>query len=116
MGHQRQEKSWTERTGYGGQASAAGDDIDHVLKKQGFHHAQTSLGAMGIAGHWVGLAGTMAPIIIGELIEDAGKRWKATRLAAVATAVAYEGLYTLHEMQRRKEQRAKLAECEARNA
>jgi hypothetical protein len=110
--HQKQQ-SWTERTGYGAQQTggATGDDIQATLRRNGFQHAQTSLGSTGLLGHWVGLAGTMAPIIIGELIDDPGKRWKVTRLTAVATAIAYEGVHTVHEVLRRREQKAKLAAC-----
>ncbi len=59
----------------------------------------------------------MAPIIIGELIDDPAKRWKVTRLAAVGTAVAYEAVHTVYELARRREQAAKLAACkEARQS
>jgi hypothetical protein len=111
----RQDKSWTERSGYNAQDAAATDDIDCALKKQGFQRPHTAMGGMlGIVGHWVGLAGAMSPIVIGEFIADPAKRWRATRLAAVGTAVAYEALYTARELQRQKEQNARLADCETR--
>ena len=112
MSQQHKSQSWTERTGYGAQNSAtAGDDIEATLRRNGFQHAHTSLGSTGLLGHWVGLAGTMAPIIIGELIDDPGKRWKVTRLTAVGTAIAYEAVHTVNELARRREQAAKLAAC-----
>jgi hypothetical protein len=80
-------------------------------KRHAFHNAHTSL---GIAGHWLGLAGTMALIVIGEFITDPAKRWRAVRLAAVGTAVAYETLHTISEVRRRKEQETKLADCQSR--
>ncbi len=105
------QQSWTERTGYGAQTGAPDDDVQAALRRNGFHNAQTSLGSMGILGHWVGLAGTLGPIVIGELIEDPAKRWKVTRLAAVGTAIAYEAVHTVNELTRRREQAAKLAAC-----
>jgi len=78
-----------------------------------FHNAHASL---GVAGHWAGLAGTMAPIVIGEFITDPTKRWRAVRLAVVGTAaaVAHEALHAISELRRRKEQETKLAECQSR--
>jgi len=113
MAYHRQEKSWTERAERDEAVVAPTGDIDGYLRKQAFRHSSTSLGVMG---HWVGLAGTMAPIIIGELIADPGKRWRAVRLASVGTAIAYEALYTFREAERRKEQDAKLADCKTRPA
>jgi hypothetical protein len=108
MADTRRQTSWTERAA--ADASPT-DDIDRIVRRQGFHNAHTSL---GIVGHWVGLAGTMAPIVIGEFITDPAKRWRAVRLAAVGTAVAYEALHTISELRRRKEQETKLAECQSR--
>ena len=117
MTSQRQDKSWTERAGYNAPDAAPTDDIDRALKRQGFQHTHTTMGGvLGIAAHWLGLTGAMAPIVIGELVSDPAKRWRATRLTAVGTAVAYEALYTLRELQHRKEQNARLAECETRAA
>ena len=64
---------------------------------------------MGILGHWVGLAGTLAPIVIGELVDDPAKRWKVIRLASEGTSIAYEAVHTINELARRREQVAKLA-------
>ncbi len=77
-----------------------------------FHNAHASL---GVAGHWAGLAGTMAPIVIGEFITDPTKRWRTVRLAVVGTAaaVAYEALHIISELRRRKEQETKLPSARA---
>src|SRR5271170_1435752 len=111
MAQHRHETSWTERTDRTAADASPTDDIDRIVKRQGFQNSQTSL---GIAGHWIGLAGTMAPIVIGEFITDPAKRWRATRLTAVGIAVAYEAAHTAREMARRKEQQAKLDECRSR--
>jgi hypothetical protein len=114
------EKTWTDRAAgerAGAQYGPAPDgDIQAALRRNGFHHAQTSLGGLGIAGHLVGFAGTMAPLIISEFVTDPQKWRRATRLTAIGTAIAYEGLHTLHELGRRRAMKAKLEECEGRNS
>jgi hypothetical protein len=86
--------------------------VQAALRRNGFHHVQSnSLGHTGLLAHWVGLAGTLGPIVIGELVEDPAKRWKVTRLAAAGTAIAHEGVHTINELARRREQAAKLAAC-----
>src|ERR1022692_5344164 len=72
--------------------------------RQGFHHAQTSVGA-GSAGHWIKMAGILSPLIIGELVKDADKRWRWIRIASVSTALLTEGMYA-HRVQREREERA----------
>jgi hypothetical protein len=44
---------------------------------------KTATGAI----HWVKLAGILAPLVIGELVKDADKKWRYIRLASVATAI-----------------------------
>jgi hypothetical protein len=56
--------------------------------RQQFHNPHTS---MGSAGHWIKTAGILAPLIIGELVKDADKRWRYIRMASVATALVSEG-------------------------
>jgi hypothetical protein len=68
--------------------------------RQSFQHAYTSIGA---AGHWIRTAGILAPLIIGEFVKDAEKRWRWTRISAVATALISEGFYTQRIQQERKE-------------
>lgn len=117
MAQHYKQQSWTERTGYGAQAGAPDDDVQAALRRNGFQHVHTALGSMGLLGHWVGLAGTLAPIVIGEVIDDPTKRWKVIRLASVGTSIAYEAVHTVNELARRREQAAKLAACkEAKQA
>jgi hypothetical protein len=77
-------------------------------KRQEFHHAHTSIGA---AGHWLKTAGILAPLIIGEFVKDADKRWRYIRLASVATALVSEGMYAAHVQREREERLAERDEC-----
>jgi hypothetical protein len=86
------------------------DDIPQ-RPRQVFNSPHTSLGAVG---HWVYLAGVMAPLLIGEFIPDPAKRWRAARIASIVTALTYEGLYTVREAKRREVREAKLAQCRSR--
>jgi hypothetical protein len=70
--------------------------------RQQFHNPHTS---MGSAGHWIKTAGILAPLIIGELVKDADKRWRYIRLASVATALVSEGMYTNRIKRERDEYR-----------
>ena len=49
------------------------------------------------------MAGILSPLIIGELVKDADKRWRWIRIASVATALVSEGFHTQRLMQERKE-------------
>jgi hypothetical protein len=69
-----------------------------------FQRAQTSIGAAS-AGHWIKMAGILSPLIIGELVKDADKRWRWIRIASVSTALLSEGMYA-HRVQREREERA----------
>jgi len=59
-------------------------------------------------GHWIRTAGILTPLIIGEFIKDPDRRWRAVRIATVATTLISEGLYT-HKVQR---ERDRARECE----
>jgi hypothetical protein len=61
------------------------------------------------------MGGTLSPVLAAEPISDPAKYRKATRIAAIETTVAYEVLYTARELKRRKEQDARLAECNGRD-
>jgi hypothetical protein len=74
---------------------------DGGATRQPFHHPKTSL---GIAGHWVHLAGVLSPLVIGEVVKDPDKRWRAIRLASVGTALLTEALWT-HRLMKKKEER-----------
>jgi len=64
---------------------------------------------MGAAGHWLKTAGILAPLVIGEFVEDAEKRRRYIRIASVATALVSEGMWA-HKVQRERE------ECRERNS
>jgi hypothetical protein len=72
--------------------------------RQCFQHAHSQIGA-GSAGHWIRMAGILSPLIIGELVKDADKRWRWIRIASVSTALLSEGMYA-HRVQREREERA----------
>jgi len=57
---------------------------------------------MGAAGHWIRMGGIMAPLVIGEVINDPEKRWRWIRIAAVATALVSEGMYA-HRIQQERQ-------------
>jgi hypothetical protein len=117
------ESSWRERMAERDGAPPASDgpgrNGERDFPRREFHYARASLGAaayvphrgFGVAGHLVYTAGALAPLVIGELVEDPGKRWRLMRLVSVGTALAYETLHVVREEQRRKEQEARLAEC-----
>ena len=71
--------------------------------RQAFHRPRTSLGA---AGHWVREAGILAPLVIGEFVKDPEKRWRYIRMAAVATALVSEALWTSKIHRERQEREA----------
>jgi hypothetical protein len=77
--------------------------------RQAFHHPRTALGA---AGHWVREAGILAPLVIGELVKDADKRWRYIRMASVATALLSEALWTSRIHRERKEREERKEERE----
>jgi hypothetical protein len=72
------------------QPPASGLNAPHV--RQPFHHARTSLGA---AGHLLHMSMVAAPLVIGEVIHDSDKRWRAMRIVPVIGALASEALWTM---------------------
>ena len=79
-----------------------------------FHHPRTSLGA---TGHWIHIAAVAAPLVIGELVQDAQKRWRYLRLASVAAAIASEAVWTHRlskDRQKDEDAREALAACHDR--
>lgn len=77
--------------------------------RQAFHHPRTTLGA---AGHWVREAGILAPLVIGEFVKDADRRWRYIRMASVATALLSEALWTSRIHRERKEREAREEQSE----
>lgn len=78
----------------------------HRAHRLAFHKPHT---AYGVA-HWIRTAGILAPLIIGEFIKDPEKKWRAVRIATVATTLVSEGMYTNHV--RNERERARDLECE----
>jgi len=79
--------------------------------RQAFHRAHTSLGA---AGHLLHMGMVATPLVIGELIHDPEKRWRAMRIVPIAGALASELLWTLkiaHDRKREREDHAALDSC-----
>ncbi|MGC2162203.1 MAG: hypothetical protein WA634_09865 [Silvibacterium sp.] len=79
--------------------------------RQAFQHAQTSLGA---AGHLLHIGMVAAPLVIGEVIIDADKKWRAMRMVPVLGAIASELLWTLKistDRKRHEEDHAALEAC-----
>jgi hypothetical protein len=110
-------KSWTERTEAADYAEARdypeSGGFERHAHHQSFRNPHTSL---GVAGHVVHMGAMLFPVLAAELITDAEKYRKVVRVGAVATAVLYEGLYTMRESQRREKQEARLAECRSEHA
>jgi hypothetical protein len=105
--------SFTERFASQSAAPHAGH-AEPPYHRQQFHHPRTSLGA---AGHWIHLAAVAAPLVIGEVIKDPDKRWRALRLASVAAALASEAVWTHRlskDRQRDEDSHAALDECRDR--
>ena len=69
--------------------------------RQQFHNPKSSLGGVG---HWVKTAGILAPLLIGELVKDEGKRWRYIRISSVVTALVSEALWTQRVKQSREPQ------------
>jgi hypothetical protein len=85
-----------------------------TYNKQQFHHPRTSLGA---AGHWIHLAAVTAPLVIGEVIKDPDKKWRALRGVSVLAALASEAVWTYRlskERQKDEDSHAALEVCHDR--
>jgi len=109
-----QHTDWTERTRtkhYQNTMRQEFQEAPTPHHRQAFHHAHTSLGA---AGHLLHMGMVAAPLVIGEMIHDSEKKWRAMRLVPVLGALASEALWTFkiaHDRQREKEDHAALREC-----
>ena len=57
------------------------------------------------------MAGILSPLIIGELVKDADKRWRWIRIASVTTALVSEGLHAQRISQERREREQKRDRC-----
>jgi len=72
-----------------------------------FRKSQVS---MGSKGHWVHMLGLLAPLVIGEVVKDPDKRWRAVRISALVTAVAAEMIWRKRVRERDREEGRQ--ECE----
>lgn len=70
--------------------------------RQPYYKPHTSIGA---TSHWIRTAGMLAPLLIGELVEDPNKKWRWIRIASVTTALVSEAMYT-HKIRQEREERA----------
>jgi hypothetical protein len=78
-----------------------GSSLARETNRQSFHNPRTTLGA---TGHWVKTLGILTPLVIGEVIKDPDRRWRAIRISAVATALVSEMLWTHRISRERREQ------------
>jgi hypothetical protein len=69
-----------------------------IPARQAFHRPR---GLPGVAGHWIHLGAVLSPLIIGEMIPDPDKRWRAIRLSTAVAAVASEALWTHRLLKKR---------------
>jgi hypothetical protein len=70
--------------------------------RQPFHKPST---AMGAAGHWIETLGILAPLVISEFVKDPGRKWRAIRISALATALLSEAMWTQRIRRQANEQR-----------
>jgi hypothetical protein len=103
---------WAERSRTHHYQNAPSSDFQGApYHRQSFHHAHTSLGA---AGHLLHMSMVAAPLVIGEVIHDSEKKWRAMRLVPVLGALASEALWTMkiaHDRKREEEAHAALEAC-----
>jgi hypothetical protein len=66
------------------------ENAAHNAARLAFQKPRTSFGA---ACHWVKMAGVLAPVVIGEFIQDPVKKWRAVRAVSVASALILEGMW-----------------------
>jgi hypothetical protein len=84
------------------------ENAAHHSARLAFHKPHTSLGS---AGHWVRMAAILSPLIIGEFIKDPATKWRAVRLATVATALLTEGMWTHKIGKDREAAKEKALQC-----
>jgi hypothetical protein len=67
----------------------------------------------GEIGHWIRTAGILAPLVIGELVKDADRKWRFIKVASVSAAILSEGLYSHKAYRQRERDREALEACAA---
>ena len=90
----RHSTDWAERSRTHQYQTTPSSDFQGAARshRQAFHRPQTSLGA---AGHLLHIGMVAAPLIIGEVIVDSEKKWRAMRMVPMLGAIASEALWTL---------------------
>lgn len=97
-----QQTDWAERSQtHRYQNTLRSDFKSAPHHRQAFHHPQTTLGA---AGHLLHMGMVAAPLLIGEVIVDSEKKWRAMRMVPVIGAIASEALWTMKIARDRKKE------------
>lgn len=81
----------------------------HKEQHRRAHHKERGVGDE--VGHWVRTAGILAPLLIGEFVKDADKRWRYIRVTSVAAAILSEGLHSHHSHRERERDKEALEAC-----
>jgi hypothetical protein len=92
-----------------------GQNYDSPSGRHAFHHPRTSLGA---TGHWIHILTVAAPLVIGELITDPDKKWRALRFASIGGALLSEAVWTHRlskDRQKDEDTHAALKSCAERS-
>jgi len=55
------------------------------------------------ASHWLKTLVMLSPLLMGEFIKDAEKRWRYNRIAVIAGTAVLEGLHT-HRLQKERDE------------
>jgi len=113
MGTRMRQTDWAERSRTHQYQNALRSDFQGAPyhHRQAFHRPQTALGA---AGHLLHMGMVAAPLVIGEVIHDSEKKWRAMRMVPVLGALASEALWTMkiaHDRKREEEAHAELESC-----
>jgi len=80
------------------------------------HHRRAHHHQAGVAdevGHWVRTAGILAPLLIGEFVKDADKKWRYIRVTSVVAAILSEGLHSHKAHRERERDKEALEACVA---
>jgi hypothetical protein len=83
-----------------GAAPAYSSGTAYPHSRQAYHRPA----GLGVAGHWIHLGAVLSPLVIGEMIPDPDKRWRAIRLSTAVAAVASEALWTHRLLKKRAQE------------
>jgi hypothetical protein len=108
MDPKMRQTDWAERSSRTHHHQPRSEFQGAPFHRQAFHRPHTTLGA---AGHFLHMGMVAAPLVIGEVIHDPDKRWRAMRMVPVVGALASELLWTMkiaHDRKREEEAHAEL--------